>query len=54
LPAGVYFINHLPSDLHTQDVLTIGLTSCLMALVATLYPSLSAARVQPTEALRHE
>jgi lipoprotein-releasing system permease protein len=54
LPAGVYFINHLPSDLHPQDVLTIGLTSCLMALLATLYPSLSAARVQPAEALRHE
>jgi len=54
LPAGVYFINHLPSDLHPQDVVTIGLTSCLMALVATLYPSLSAARVQPAEALRYE
>ncbi len=54
LPSGVYFINHLPSDLHPADVLSIGLTSCLMALVATLYPSLSAARVQPAEALRHE
>jgi lipoprotein-releasing system permease protein len=42
LPAGVYFINYLPSDLHWSDVSTIGLTSCVMAFVATLYPSLRA------------
>jgi lipoprotein-releasing system permease protein len=54
LPAGVYFINHLPSDLHASDVITIGLTSCVLALAATLYPSLSASRVRPAEALRYE
>ena len=54
LPAGVYFINHLPSDLHAADVITIGLTSCVLALAATLYPSLSASRVRPAEALRYE
>ena len=54
LPAGVYFINHLPSDLHASDVLSIGLTSGLLALVATLYPSLRASRLQPAEALRYE
>ncbi len=54
LPAGVYFINHLPSDLHASDVITIGLMSCVLALAATLYPSLSASRVRPAEALRYE
>jgi lipoprotein-releasing system permease protein len=54
LPAGVYFINYLPSDLHVSDVLTIGAVACLLAFAATLYPSLSAARVRPAEALRHE
>jgi lipoprotein-releasing system permease protein len=54
LPAGVYFINHLPSDLHASDVITIGLTSCVLALAATIYPSLSASRVRPAEALRYE
>ncbi len=54
LPAGVYFINHLPTDLHASDVITIGLTSCVLALAATIYPSLSASRVRPAEALRYE
>jgi lipoprotein-releasing system permease protein len=54
LPKGVYFIDYLPSDLHAGDVLTIGLTSCAMALIATIYPSLRAAAVKPAEALRYE
>jgi lipoprotein-releasing system permease protein len=54
LPAGVYFINYLPSDLHWSDVLSIGLTSCVLAFAATIYPSLRAARVRPAEALRYE
>jgi len=54
LPSGVYFINYLPSDLHAQDVVTIGLVACVLAFAATLYPSLRAARVRPAEALRHE
>jgi lipoprotein-releasing system permease protein len=54
LPKGVYFIDYLPSDLHAADVLTIGLTSCAMALIATIYPSLRAAAVKPADALRYE
>jgi len=54
LPKGIYFIDYLPSDLHASDVLTIGLTSCAMALLATIYPSLRAAAVKPAEALRYE
>jgi len=54
LPKGIYFINHLPSDLHWDDVATIGLTACLLALVSTLYPSWRASRVRPAEALRYE
>lgn len=54
LPKGIYFIDYLPSDLHLSDVITIGLTSCAMALLATIYPSLRAAAVKPAEALRYE
>lgn len=54
LPKGIYFIDYLPSDLHAADVLTIGLTSCAMALIATIYPSLRAAAVKPADALRYE
>ena len=54
LPKGVYFIDHLPSDLHIADVARIGLTSCVLALVSTIYPSLRAAATRPAEALRYE
>jgi lipoprotein-releasing system permease protein len=54
LPAGVYFINYLPSDLHWSDVWTIAAVSCVLAFAATIYPSLRAARVRPAEALRYE
>lgn len=54
LPKGVYFIDYLPSDLHAGDVIRIGVTACVLALVATVYPSWRAARVRPAEALRHE
>ncbi len=54
LPAGVYFINYLPSDLHWSDVGTIAAVSCVLALAATIYPSLRASRVRPAEALRYE
>jgi lipoprotein-releasing system permease protein len=54
LPKGVYFIDHLPSDLHAADVVGIGLTSCALAFLSTLYPSLRAAAVRPAEALRYE
>ena len=50
----VYFISDLPSDLQSDDVITISITAFVLTLLATLYPSLRAARVQPAEALRHE
>ncbi len=54
LPKGIYFINRLPSDLHWDDVATIGIIACVLAFVATLYPSWRASQVRPAEALRYE
>jgi lipoprotein-releasing system permease protein len=50
----VYVISSLPSDLHWDDVLTIGAISIVMAFLSTIYPSWRAARVKPAEALRYE
>jgi lipoprotein-releasing system permease protein len=54
LPAGVYFINYLPSDLHWQDVTFIAVVSSVLALLATIYPSWRASKTRPAEALRYE
>ena len=54
LPKSIYLISSLPSDLHWADVLVIGGASIVLSFLATLYPSWSAARVNPAEALRYE
>ena len=50
----VYLISELPSQIHASDVTMITIVSFVLALVATIYPSWRAARVQPAEALRYE
>ncbi|WDZ94471.1 lipoprotein-releasing ABC transporter permease subunit [Herbaspirillum sp. WKF16] len=54
LPKSIYVISELPSDLIWSDVYTIGGVAVVLAFLATLYPSWSAARVKPAEALRYE
>ncbi|MDP2110989.1 MAG: lipoprotein-releasing ABC transporter permease subunit [Thiobacillus sp.] len=53
-PADVYYINELPSKLVWSDVGIIAGISLLISLVATLYPSWRASRINPAEALRYE
>lgn len=53
-PADVYYINELPSKLDWSEVALIGGVSLLISLLATLYPSWRASRINPAEALRYE
>ena len=54
LAADVYYITDLPSDIHTEDVVTIVTASLFMGVLATVYPAWRASRVQPAQALRYE
>lgn len=54
LPKDIYMISSLPSDLQLADVLVTGSCAVILAFLATLYPSWSASRVNPAEALRYE
>jgi lipoprotein-releasing system permease protein len=54
LAKDIYLNTAIPSDLRWPDVATIGTLTVLLAFGATLYPSWSAARVKPAEALRYE
>ena len=49
-----YFINYLPSYLKLQDVVVIVSLSLILSFLATIYPALRAAKIQPAEALRYE
>ena len=54
MPADVYYISELPSDLHWADVTRIAAVSFLLSVLATVYPAWRASRTQPAEALRYE
>jgi lipoprotein-releasing system permease protein len=54
LPADVYYIASLPSEVRTPDVLRVTLLAFGLCALATLYPSWRAARTQPAEALRYD
>jgi len=54
LDKSVYYISELPSDLQRGDIALIALIALTLALLATLYPSWRAAKVNPAEALRYE
>jgi lipoprotein-releasing system permease protein len=54
LSPDIYYISELPSDLHWDDVIVIGVVAFLFSLVATIFPAWRAANTQPAEALRYE
>ncbi len=54
LPADVYYISELPSELEREDVVNIAGVALVLSLLATLYPAWRASRTAPAEALRYE
>ena len=50
----VYSIDYVPFAPHAIDGVLVALLAIGISLVATLYPSWSAARILPAEALRYE
>jgi lipoprotein-releasing system permease protein len=54
LDASVYSIDYLPFAPRIWDAVVVASVSLGVSLIATLYPSRSAARVLPAEALRYE
>lgn len=54
MPADVYYITGLPTELEGSDVAIIAAVALALAFVATLYPAWRASRTAPAEALRYE
>jgi lipoprotein-releasing system permease protein len=54
LPPTIYNITTLPVKLVGSDVAIIAASAIVISLVATLYPSRQAAKLDPAEALRYE
>jgi len=54
LPGDVYYLDHLPVHMRVADFLWVGLAAIVISLLATVYPSLQAAKLDPIEPLRYE
>lgn len=54
MPADVYYITGLPTDLRADDVGLITAVALVMSMLATLYPAWRASRTEPAAALRYE
>jgi lipoprotein-releasing system permease protein len=52
--AEIYFLSKLPAKVDSFEVLLVVLMGIGLSILATLYPSWRAGRLQPAEALRYE
>ncbi|MGN6571229.1 MAG: FtsX-like permease family protein, partial [Pseudolabrys sp.] len=50
----LYFLSHLPADMDTGETSAVVIMARVLSVLATLYPSWRAARLDPVEALRYE
>ena len=53
-PGELYFLSRLPAKMDPGEVAGVVLMSLTLSVVATLYPSWRAARLDPVQALRYE
>jgi lipoprotein-releasing system permease protein len=54
LPTGAYALNYIPFHTSAPDIAMVALVTVLISFLSTVYPSLSAARLDPVEGLRYE
>lgn len=54
LNSDVYQISTLPVQMQAKEFLVVGISALLISFLATLYPAIQAARMDPSEGIRYE
>ena len=53
-PAELYYLSELPAEMDTGETTTVVIMALVLSILATVYPSWRASRLDPVEALRYE
>ena len=53
-PEEIYFLSQMPSEINFGYIIAISFFSLLITFLATIFPSLSAAKLDPVKALKYE
>ena len=53
-PEEIYFLSQIPSEINLSYIFIISFFSLLITFLATIFPSLSAAKLDPIKALKYE
>jgi lipoprotein-releasing system permease protein len=50
----LYYLSQLPAEMDTGETVSVVVMALALSILATLYPSWRASRLDPVEALRYE
>jgi len=53
-PEEIYFLSQMPSEINLKYIFIISIFSLLITFIATIFPSISAAKLDPVKALKYE
>ena len=53
-PEEIYFLSKMPSEINLKSIIIISIFSLLITMLATIFPSMSAAKLDPVKALKYE
>ena len=54
IPKDIYYFDRIPTNINAADITLIVLCALVISLLASIYPAYYAARINPSEAVRHE